>query len=168
MSKPKVLIMRGIPGSGKTTWVKNFIKTTCPDNHPAIYYALVYSADDFWIQPDHSYRFDPKRIGEAHTDCFKRFCKAVESYRITEGPDYIVVDNTNIRAYEIAPYIAVANLYGLEHEIVTIWTDPAVAMSRNVHDVPSQIILHMYQGLLSETLPSFWKHRLEMAGASEG
>jgi hypothetical protein len=76
-----------------------------------------------------------------------------------------MVDNTNITATEIAPYMLGAAAFGATAEIVTLWCDPIVALQRGVHSVPNQIVMAMYGKLLSEPLPTYWKHSVLLPGA---
>ncbi len=150
-----VYIYRGLPGSGKSTQLNS--------NHPkSRKYCRAFSADYFWIGPQGEYNFDPKKIGEAHAWCFHKY---MNKLREMEGFEYpktsaIVVDNTSISAWEIAPYVLAASAYGFEHEIITVWADPVMCIKRNVHNVPAHVIMAMYQRLLTETLPPFWKHTI--------
>lgn len=142
----RVYIMRGLPGSGKSTWAK--------DNLP---HAVVCSADHFHTGSDGVYRFDPANAGNAHGECLKKFAILLETFRITgNGPD-VVVDNTNTTAAELAPYVALSAAYGVEYEIVFIPCDFATACYRNTHRVPRATIWHMMQNLNTERLPVWWK-----------
>ena len=154
MNKPTVHIMRGIPGSGKSTLVqRNLLQLgligSCTQP--------LFSADDFWINhATGAYEFDPKRIGEAHAWCFREFLGAL----IHAHLDHLFVDNTNIRAWEIAPYLQAANAYGWDHEITTIHCNPRTAFARNVHQVPLTVIWAMHARLLTEELPPHWKQSI--------
>lgn len=163
MNKPTVQIYRGIPRSGKSTLIhREIVRSVNAGKRPSS--SVVFSADDFWINiKTEAYEFDPKRIGEAHAWCFREFLNTLETLGGYSGdyvPDYLFIDNTSIRAYEIAPYIQAANAYGLKHEIVTVLCDPAMATSRNIHGVPAHVIWDMHRRLLTEELPPFWVQKV--------
>ena len=63
----KAIITRGLPGSGKSTYRKQFeagIVTVC-------------SADDFHTLADGTYAFDPKKTSEAHGYCLRKFANTL-------------------------------------------------------------------------------------------
>ena len=83
------IIMRGIPGSGKSTKAKELAKK---------YDATICSADDFF-ESTGKYVFDVKKIGEAHKECFAKFSKAIK-----QGKN-VIVDNTNLKPFEVEKYL---------------------------------------------------------------
>lgn len=142
-----VLIMRGLPGAGKSTWARR--------NHPE---ALVCSADSFFLDEDGTYRFDGERISEAHSWCLRNFAEIMSSMD-GDGHDpsaVVIVDNTAVRAWEISPYYNLASAYGHEVKVVQLSCDVQTAHERNIHGVPLDRIEKMDQGLCSEELPPFW------------
>ena len=139
----QVIIMRGIPGSGKSTWAK---KESAQCVRP-----VTFSADKFFMVGG-SYRFDPTKLGEAHGDCLVGFL----SHLRDGGYTTIFVDNTNTTAVEIAPYYALALAYGADVKIVRMATPFEVAVIRNTHNVPISTIWKMQQNLLTERLPPHW------------
>jgi predicted kinase len=152
---PSVVIYRGLPGTGKSYMIED-LRRCIPTQR-----GLVFSADNFWLI-DGQYIFDPKRIGEAHAWCFRRYLEALQDGNF----DYYIVDNTNISAFEIAPYIQAANAYGLQSEIITVWCSLETAIKRNTHNVPATSVVSMYQRLLTEQLPPFWKHSVVLNEAN--
>jgi predicted kinase len=114
-----VHIMCGISGSGKTTYAKS--------NFPE---AQVVSADHYFTKPE-GYLFDPSKLPNTHAECLRRYVQLVSS-----GTPDIVVDNTNTRSLEIAPYSALALAYGYTLDIIVLKCNPVLAHMRNVHDVP--------------------------------
>lgn len=134
----KVLIMRGVPGSGKSTYVRDRIRNYDEQ-------AEVCSADNFFIKGG-NYAFDVTKLGEAHAECFNSFMQAV-----TFGKPLIVVDNTNVRAWELAAYVQVAKYNGYSVEIVRMDADPGIAAARNVHGVPVGDVICMAKRM--EPLP---------------
>jgi len=144
--KMKVIIMRGIPGSGKSTFIKN--------NYPE---AAICSADNYFIDEGGNYNFDKDKIGEAHKECMATFLTYVmnaeffDKDRVLKGP--LIVDNTNISLHEVTPYLRVAEVFGCEVEVVRIECDVEVAYNRNKHDVPKRTINRMFNNL--KPLPSW-------------
>lgn len=137
-----VVILRGIPGSGKSTFARS--------NYPK---GLVVSADDFFMKSG-KYQFNPELLGLAHRDCFRKFL-----VRCDAGEDLIVVDNTNSSAVEAAPYVLCGESFGYRVEVITLLCDPVAAAKRNVHGVPEDRVVKMDHYLRLEKLPPWWSHR---------
>jgi len=137
----KVIIMRGISGAGKSTYIQEHFST-----------AKIVSADRYFTnKATGEYRFNPAELNEAHAYCFRHFLNELgHSERI------IVVDNTNISAFEVSPYVLAANAFGYEHEIITLLVDPSLAFLRNIHDVPDTVVSGMSTRLVDAVLPNWW------------
>lgn len=143
-----IKIMRGIPGCGKSTWVE----TNCPG-------AIVCSADLFHIdKATGQYKYDQSKAGEAHNWCLQTFAQAV----MWQAGKPIVVDNTNVKLFEIAPYYRLAEALGYDVEIIQFFCDPEVGFKRTLHAVPMQTIQLMAKSF--EPLPPWWKVRYVFAG----
>jgi predicted ABC-type ATPase len=136
------IIMRGIPGAGKSTFVKNNLLA---------YEPWVCSADDYFMN-DGKYEFVAIDLKEAHAQCFRQAIEACDNH----PTDNVVIDNTNISAVEIAPYIALANAYDRKPLIVTLEVDPFVAAQRCVHGVKAEKIGEMHYRLMKHDLPKYW------------
>ena len=143
----KVLIMRGLPGAGKSTWIRNNL----PD-------AIVCSADNYYLDEEGTYEFDISSLSEAHESCLKRFTEilTINDDEILNKSLIIAVDNTAIRAWEISPYFNLAKAFGHDVTVVHMKCDSDLAHSRNIHEVPLEQVEKMDEGLSSEALPSFW------------
>lgn len=93
-SVPKQLvIMRGLPGSGKTTYAKEITK----------YGGIVLSSDDYFKDEAGNYIYDRSKLKDSHIWNQKRAADAMVS-----GYELIVIDNTNVRKWETKPYVKVA------------------------------------------------------------
>lgn len=136
-SMGKMIIMRGIPGSGKSTKVKEILKEM-PD-------AKVFSTDNYWLRPDGTYDFNPKLIGQAH-QWNQREAKVACR---TDCP-VIVIDNTNTQEWEMEPYTAMAKRFDYEVEIKAVHgkdltpTEVQEYAERNTHGVPLKTVKAMY------------------------
>ncbi len=139
----KVVILRGLPGSGKSTWIRTLTGKS---------YYEVFSADSFHMVGN-EYRFDPKRVSYAHNECFKGY---VSCLMVEKKTEYVIVDNTNTSLVELAPYVRVAEAFGIPYEIKYFFCDPIASMRRNVHQVPPNTILKMYDNLTREIVPPYW------------
>lgn len=102
----ELIIMRGISGSGKSTLAQKHKGEK----------GKIFSTDDFFMQ-DGRYQFDPKKLSTNHSMNKDRTEKAM-----IEGVSPIVIDNTNFEAWEMKPYVELADKYGYQVKIVE--TDP--------------------------------------------
>lgn len=127
-----VFIVRGIPGSGKSTVTAHL--GACSDR-------AVVSADDFFMV-NGSYEFDPKKLPQAHDWCRAQFHKAIQ-----DGVPVIIVDNTNIALDHLRPYQEVAREAGyLVCHVVMQVDDVDACVDRNTHGVPAHVIQRMLDG----------------------
>jgi tRNA uridine 5-carbamoylmethylation protein Kti12 len=154
----KVLILQGIPGSGKSHLAKKYVAQEMAKDG----LVTVVSADYFFYQlgGGKKYAFDVRRLGEAHGACFREFIKAVQ-----RGVDsLVIVDNTNTTANEIAPYVLGGESYGYDVEIVRVLCDPEVAAARNLHGVPLATIHKMAQKINAFDPQPWWKVQTHEGG----
>lgn len=143
----KVFVMRGIQGSGKSTYAKMLHKCALEDGMCP----RIVSADDFFIGQN-GYQFDVKKLGEAHIQCMQHFL-----YALQNGFSPIIVDNTNINVEDIAPYVAVSEAMGYEVIITQVNTPPDVAAKRNVHGVSEKQVHDVHDRLQRIKLPKRYK-----------
>lgn len=142
----RVVILRGIPGSGKSTYAAK----EYPDYQ-------VCSADHYFTH-NGVYTFDAKLLPFSHRSCLDKFLGLLQS-----NCSGIVVDNTNVHAHEISPYLRLADVFLYDVEIVRLYCDPASAFNRNVHGVPFKTVLDMTRRMDAEVLPPYWKETVVLA-----
>jgi predicted kinase len=135
-----VIIMRGIPGSGKSTFAKQ--------KYPS---ATVCSADHYFTDREGNYSFDIDYIQEAHEHCREEFAEAIA---LEEG--LIVVDNTNLSMNAMEYYINKAKVHNYYIVFVRMVVPVDVAIKRNIHDVPPETIEHFEE--IMEELPKELAH----------
>ena len=111
-----MFVMRGLPGSGKSTLV-TILKQLYPQS------LAVCSADHFFINEQGVYVFKRDLIGQAHNECQK---KAEEACRT--GVLTVIIDNTNVRLDECRPYFEKANRYGY----LILVVEPRTSWKRDV------------------------------------
>lgn len=100
----KLLIVRGLSGSGKSTYARSLLSKGEYDQHE--------EADMFFYQnPDGKYRFDSNFIASAH-----RWCKNNVESGLIMGRN-VIVSNTFCRKWEYQPYLDLAKQYGAEVEV---------------------------------------------------
>lgn len=130
-----VVILRGIPGSGKTTAAGhlNMIRFSRGNSTMS-----VCSADNYFLN-DGVYKFDPVKIKLAHEDCYKRFDLALRS------GESVIVDNTNTRIWEMQKYINRANECGARVTVYRMDTDLETCLRRQTHGVPRDKVIQMHE-----------------------
>jgi len=133
MSNMNVIILRGISGAGKSTYIETVIEKA------RLQVPTVCSADDFFVNcQTGEYVFDFYKLKDAHNQCWENFRRALKS-----SDPLIVVDNTNTRIWEMQKYIQEAERCGYIVTVIRLVCDPKIAAARNRHRVPSETIQAM-------------------------
>jgi hypothetical protein len=121
---------------------------------------VVCSANDYFTDDKGVYRFDIEKIHEAHHKCLRLFLSEVV---VTRTAARLIVDNTNVHPIAIAPYIAIAEAYGVEYEIVRMMPAGLTVgdmAARCIHNVPVDKIESMQYVMRNNPLPNYWKREL--------
>lgn len=144
MNKEKtVILLRGHPGSGKSTFTENVIKKNFLD--------VVVCSADHWFQEvnggGQEYKFDPTKLGVAHGWCLDKFNRAIQ-----EGRECIVVDNTNILRRDYQSYIEAAQNGGYK-----VFQAIMTGNFQNVHGVPEQAVERMKAKFQEDTSVPHYK-----------
>ena len=144
----QVVILRGLPGSGKSHMART------------IEGAVVCSTDDYFVDEAGHYKWARDKIHEVHKQCFLKFLRTLQ-----EGTaQVVIVDNTNLLAWEIAPYYQLAESLGHQVVIVTIEAPVELCKRRNVHQCPPEVIDRRYRAMVLEQLPPYWELIVHRSG----
>lgn len=119
----KLIIVRGLPGSGKSVLAKK-IAGEFSYRH--------YEADMFFVDRDGNYNFNPANRAEAHTWCQRL------TYESLKHKQSVVVSNSFTQIWEMDVYLMIAEALQVEVEIVEMST-----MYKNIHNVPEHILEKM-------------------------
>lgn len=103
MIEKTVVILRGCPGAGKSSFAK-WLKERSPSSN-----TVIVSTDHFFEQ-DGKYLFDPTRLKEAIRSCYQAFSVAMRD----QGVDTVIVDNTNTRSSDFAYFEFVGRKHGFK------------------------------------------------------
>ena len=117
----ELVIIRGIPGSAKSTLAKTYIAK-----------GYKHFEADMFFMIDGEYKFDIKKIGEAHLDCQYKTKDALQ-----EGYN-VVVSNTNTTLKEVNRYINIAKDVDVPFRIIHCKGE-----FKNVHNVPEDVLQKM-------------------------
>lgn len=121
-----LILVRGVPGSGKSTYARN--NTSVSGFH--------LEADNYFIRPDGAYDFNPKLLKNAHDLCFEK-----TKNWLVNWPDAVVyVANTFTRVWEMQRYIDYAKANDIPFKVVR-----CTGRYQNVHGVPDKKVQEMLE-----------------------
>ena len=120
---PDLLLIRGLPGAGKTTLAKKIAER---------YDCIHLEADQFFEDLEGNYHFNPKLLPEAHKWCLN---KAKENLRAGYK---VVVANTFTTYKEMEPYHLYAEEFDFSFRAVSVRTQ-----YKSIHNVPKAVIQKM-------------------------
>ena len=125
----KLILVRGIPGSGKTT-LANILKDTLDkEGMPAAYH---FEADQYFVDEQGNYNFDASELGAAHGQCLRKTREGLER------GGTVIVSNTFTTIRELKPYFNLAKEFGIMPVVYL-----AQNQFNNVHNVPAEKLEQM-------------------------
>lgn len=127
----KLLIMQGLPGSGKSTWLQKLVENSKLN-------IIICSADQFF-EIDGDYLFDKRYISYAHEACRSQAAYWLRNPEV----DVVAIDNTTLSFRELEPYEKLASVAGAKLVKHTINCGVETAFERNIHKVPLDTIQKM-------------------------
>lgn len=114
-------LVRGLPGSGKTTFVKQHLQKIDPK--------IKHFEADMFFEREGKYEYNPKMIKNAHEWCLEQTKKA-----LLEGHS-VAVSNTFTQQWEMQPYTELAKNLNIELKIIK-----ADGRFKNIHGVPNEVL----------------------------
>lgn len=126
MNSNLLILMRGVSGSGKSTKAKKIQEKLG---------GVIFSTDDFFTDAEGNYKFNPRELNANHNKNFERTLEAM-----SEFVSPIIIDNTNLQAWEMKNYVEAANFYKYKIKIIDV-------------DTPRDEIMKRQQSRVGKTLP---------------
>ena len=114
-------IVRGLPGSGKSTFAKSI--------------APVHFEADMFFMNNGEYKFDFSKIKEAH-----QWCQESTQDAMVYGSPKVAVSNTFTQEWEMKPYYEMAEKYG--YVVFSVIVENRHG-GKNVHGVPEATLDNM-------------------------
>jgi predicted kinase len=122
MMNKELYIVRGLPGSGKST----FASSLTP-NH--------WESDMYFINEYGEYKFNPDEIKNAH-----QWCRDMVEGAMKHNLSKIAVSNTFTQEWEMKPYHKLAELYGYKVFHIVVENRHGGV---NIHNVPEEVFYKM-------------------------
>lgn len=116
-SDGELVLIRGLPGSGKTTWAKTLVAQ-----------GYAHFEADMYFEVGGQYRYDALRIRDAHS-----WCQDMTWHALASGKR-VVVSNTFTQLREMEPYLAMSK---------KVQVIEATGKWKNVHGVPDETLERM-------------------------
>lgn len=126
-------VLRGVPGSGKSTFGRTLGGVVCSADH--------------YFEKTGEYKFDPRRLGDAHRECYERARAACE-----DKVEIVVIDNTNTTVAECKAYYDLGLKYGYAVTFVEVQGN-----YQNTHGVPAEKVESLRARLKANPIPAEWK-----------
>ena len=118
----KLIILRGLPGSGKSTWAKKLQEQTGCSH---------YENDMFFMQSG-KYKYDAKKYRQATNWCFQQTMNDLKSGK------NVVVSNVFVKVLTVNEYVNAAKKLGAKVKVFR-----KTSQYQNIHDVPAAVFKSM-------------------------
>jgi predicted kinase len=125
-SMPSLILLRGLPGAGKSTLAGILSENKWP----------VFSIDDYFTDPetgDYKFEFDQNHLA------YKQ-CETLAAQAMVNKLEKIFIDNTFTMDWEMEPYFKMAAEHGYRVFVVTVENRHH---SANVHQIPDEQVKKM-------------------------
>lgn len=132
-----LILIRGCPGSGKTTLAKKLVENSDSKTKH-------FEADQYFTDASGNYKWDGMKIGEAHERC-----QSKTKLALYEGHD-TVVSNTFTRLKEMKPYFDMAHELGVQVQVITCQGE-----FKDIHDLPERVSKNMKNRFEYNVTPLF-------------
>ena len=140
LSQSQVMfVMRGLPGSGKSTIVHQIHKL-----YPS---AIVCSADQYFIDQHGQYQFDVSLLKEAHQYSQNKAREACEA-----ETNVVIVDNTGVKRWELVTYFKIAT----QNNYAVVLVEPRTPWKFNVRELVKKNS-HQVDGFIIKKRAKEWE-----------
>ena len=113
-----MFVMRGLPGSGKSTVVRKLLET-----FPR---AVDCSADKYFVSVDGEYVMDRSRLKEAH-----QWCQDTARDACRTGTNVVIIDNTGVKRWELVAYFKLA----MEFSYAVVLVEPKTPWKKQLNEL---------------------------------
>jgi len=132
-----IYLMRGLPGSGKSTYTERFLKNTGKVD-------FMFEADQWMVDLHGNYHFDQNKLPYCHGKCKQYTEEAMKTGK------NVAVSNTFIRLWEMEDYFELAEKY--EYEVVIYRMTNNYGSVHGVPDFKLEVMRKNFQDLEGEIL----------------
>lgn len=139
MENAALIIVRGAPGAGKSTFANKLRGTSN---------AFIFETDNFFVDSidKRTYHFNPKLLGIAHSWNQGEVIRACRDCPTVP----VIVANTFCQNWEIKPYLEIAKTFNRPIFVFTLHTE-----HDNVHEVPAETVKRHHNGLQRFNMQEF-------------